>query len=398
MLAAALCAGATCVWAARAGAEAPRAKRPDPAAVGLDASALLALDARIARGEFNNIDHLLVLRCGVNVFERAYPRDYRKIYGAQAQVKGPLNAHGSGVYNYFDAEWHPYLHGSDLHTLQSATKSMTSAVYGTAIARGDFKAGLDTPVLHYFADGVVRNVDERKRRMKLRDLLTMSSGFDWNEELPYDDPGNTAVAMEAADDWVQYVIDRPMLHDPGTVFAYSSGVSELLAYIFMKETGQDIERYAEAHLFAPLGITHHYWKRTPKGSTDTEGGLYLSAADLAKVGLLLLNEGQWRGKTIVTREWIKDSLQPRFDGGDMDAGIGWKYGYQWWLRPHPGSTRLDFAARGFGGQLLFVSPESDVVMVVNGWNILGGLPAERVVIDQVLGAVRTEKCAAAPPQ
>jgi len=366
----------------------------DPAAVGLDAAALKALDARIAKGEFNNIDHLLVMRCGENVFERAYAHDYRAIYGAEARKQGPLNAHGSGEYDYFDADWHPYLHGSDLHTLQSATKSMTSVVYGAAISRGDFKAPLDTPVLHYFEESAVRNVDERKRRMTLRDLLTMSSGFDWNEELPYDDPGNTAIAMEAADDWVQYVIDRPMAHEPGTVFAYSSGVSELLAHIFLKETGQDIERYAQMHLFAPLGITHHHWKRTPKGLVDTEGGLYLSAPDLAKLGLLFLHDGNWHGKAIVDPEWIKESLKPRFGGGAVKPGVGWQYGYQWWLRPHVGSAQVDFAARGFGGQLLFVSPQAGIVMVVNGWNVLGGLPAERIAIEQVLGAVRTSGCPA----
>lgn len=376
------------------GAEAPKTGGVTPSAEGLDAAVLQRLDARIAKGEFNNIDHLLIMRCGEKVFERAYPHDYQMIYGSQARMRGPLNAHGSGIYDYFDAQWHPYIHGSDLHTLQSATKSITSVVYGVAITRGDFKAQLDTPVLHYFDESRVRDVDDRKRRMKLRDLLTMSSGFDWHEDLPYDDPGNSAIAMEASDDWVQYVVDRPMLHEPGTVFAYSSGVSELLAHIFLKETGQDIERYAEAHLFAPLQITHHYWKRTPKGLVDTEGGLYLSAPDLAKIGLLFLHDGKWRGKTIIDPSWIKDSLTQRFDGGGIEAAVNWKYGYQWWLRPHEGSTQLDFAARGFGGQLLFVSPRSEIVMVVNGWNILGGLPAERTAIEQVLGAVRSEKCAA----
>src|SRR5437588_3775256 len=99
----------------------------------------------------------------------------------------------------------------------------------------------------------------------------MTTGLDWNEEVAYDDPKNDASLMEATDDWVQYVIDRPMAHEPGRVFNYSSGVSELLAYIFQKETGQDIEKYGEKYLFTPLGIKH-YWKRTPMGVVDTEGG------------------------------------------------------------------------------------------------------------------------------
>jgi len=373
------------------------AKSGDPGRASLDGS-LRTLDGRIAKGEFNNIDYLLVMRCGESVFERKYPHDYQAIYGAEARKTGPLNAHGSGEYDYFDSDWHPYLHGSDLHTLQSATKSMTSTIYGVAITRGDFKAALDTPVLRYFNEASVRNVDALKRRMTLHDLLTMSAGLDWNEELPYDDPGNTAIAMEAADDWVQYVIDRPMAHEPGTVFAYNSGVSELLAYVFLAETGQDIERYAEAHLFKPLGIVHHYWKRSPLGLVDTEGGLFLSAQDLAKIGMLFLHEGKWHGKAIVGANWIKESLKPRFDGGELDAGVGWKYGYQWWLRPHAGTPQFDFAARGFGGQLLFVAPLAQIVIVVNGWNVLGGLPAERAVIDQVLSAARPVKCGASGSQ
>ena len=86
------------------------------------------------------------------LLDRGYPHDYRAIYGARAGKRGPLNPHGSGAYDYFDAEWHPYAHGSDLHTLQSATKSMASTVWGVAITRGDFKASLDTPVLHYFGE------------------------------------------------------------------------------------------------------------------------------------------------------------------------------------------------------------------------------------------------------
>ena len=74
--------------------------------------------------------------------------------------------------------------------------------------------------------------------MTLADVLTMRTGLDWVEDVPYDDPRSDSSLMEATDDWVQYVIDKPMAHDPGTVFDYSSGATELLAYIFKKETGR----------------------------------------------------------------------------------------------------------------------------------------------------------------
>ena len=93
------------------------------------------------------------------------------------------------------------------------------------------------------------------------------------------------------------VRDRPADGDgPGKVFNYSSGATELLAYIFQKETGQDIEAYGEKYLFTPLGIKHH-WKRTYLGLVDTEGGLFLTGADLAKIGYLYMHDGIWGGNT-----------------------------------------------------------------------------------------------------
>src|SRR6266851_708815 len=234
-------AGWETVAAAPAGAD---PVRTTPESLGIDAAPLASLDADIASAKFPLVDSLLVMRCGEVVFDRRYPHDYAATYGKEAHTKGPLNARLTGRYNYFDPAWHPYYHGTDEHTMQSVSKTVTSAIIGIAMTRGDFKAPLSTPVLHYFDEIKVKNIDARKRRMTLRDLLTMTSGMDWNEDLPYDDPANPSDLMEAADDWVQFVIDRPMKEEPGTVFAYSSGATELLAYIFKRETGADIEHYA----------------------------------------------------------------------------------------------------------------------------------------------------------
>lgn len=361
-----------------------RLKSPTP--LGLDASAIGTLSSEIAEGQFGLVDRLVVIHCGLRVIDHRYSHDYSAIYGAQAARRGPLNSHLTGPYNYFDASWHPYLRNTELHTLQSVTKSITSVVYGIAITRGDFRASLDTPVLRYFNDSTVRNLDDRKRRMTLRNVLTMSTGLDWNEGLPLDDPDNPAIQMEASDDWVRYVIDRPMAYEPGTAFEYSSGASELLALIFRTETGQDIESYAVQHLFRPLGIKQHYWKRAPRGMPDTEGGLYLRADDLAKIGQLYLNQGLWRGHVLVSSKWVAQSLRPAFD-----SGSGWRYGYQWWLRPHGEQGNLAFAARGFGGQLLLVEPAERLVVVMSGWNIDENVSVPPDATDILLG-MRTSKC------
>jgi CubicO group peptidase (beta-lactamase class C family) len=363
------------------------AAEPTPAALAIDPAPLAALDADIAAGRYPLVDSLLVMRCGQVVFDRRYAHDYAATYDKEAHTKGPLNARLTGRYNYFDPAWHPYFHSTDEHTMQSVSKTVTSAIIGIAITRGDFKAPLSKPVLAYFDEAKVKNVDARKRQMTLQNILTMTTGLDWNEDTAYDDPANPSDLMEATEDWVQFVIDRPMKDEPGKVFAYSSGATELLAYIFKRETGVDIEQYAHRYLFTPLGIVKYHWKRTPLGLVDTEGGLYLRSADLAKIGLLYLNDGMWKGQRLISSEWVKESLTPR-----IDAGEGFLYGYQWWLLPHGDPSRLAFAARGMGGQRLLVFPEDQLIVVSTAWHILKESSIEFDVVRRLLPAVHPYQC------
>ena len=359
-----------------------------PASVGVDEKVLAGLDADLASGKYPLVDSFGVFRCGNDIFERTYSHDYGTIYAKEAKTRGPLNARLTGPYNYFDPAWHPYYHGTDLHSMQSVSKTVSSIIVGIAVTRGDFKASLDTPLLDYFDVARVKNVDERKRRITLRHILTMSTGLDWNEEVAYDDPRNDADLMEATDDWVQYVIDRPMAQEPGKVFNYSSGVSELLAFIFQKEAGQDIEKYGEKYLFAPLGMDH-YWKRSPMGVVDTEGGLFLRTADLAKIGYLYLHDGMWDGQQIVSKDWVKQSLAPF-----IDTEEGFKYGFKWWLLPRTDRQGYVWMARGFGGQRLMVFPEEDLIVVFTGWEILKDPAGDRELVNRILPAVRRQSCRA----
>jgi CubicO group peptidase (beta-lactamase class C family) len=241
------------------------------------------------------------------------------------------------------------------------------------------------PVLKFFDPLKVGNVDDRKRRMTIRHLLTMTTGLDWNEDVPYADPKNDAILMEASFDWVRYTMDKPMAHEPGTVFRYSSGATQVLSHIFRAATGVDIEEYARGHLFSPLGITRYFWKRSPTGLVDTEGGLFLNARDLAKIPYLFSRNGVWDGTPVVQADWVKQSVTPAIAVGD-----GVHYGYKWWLYPYAkGDTRLTWAGSGFGGQGPIYVPDYDLIMVFTGWNILPdrpGLPV-RVAIDRVLEAV-----------
>lgn len=357
-----------------------------PQSVGLDARVLAELDAEIAGGKYGHVDSMLIIRRGKAVYDRSYKHDYDRIYSKEARAPGALNAHDpTGPYNYFNPWWHPFYRRGELHTMQSVTKTVTSVVIGVATARSEFPP-LDTPVLKFFDEAKVANVDERKRRVTIRHLLTMSGGFDWNEQLPYNDPNNAASLMEASADWVAFTINRPMARAPGAEFNYSSGETQLLSHIFRVATGQDIEEYAAKHLFAPLGITEFFWKRTPSGLVDTEGGLYLNAHDLAKIACLFLNNGVWQGRQIVTADWVKASVTPSLNVGT--GGV--KYGYKWWLFPYSkDDARLAWAGSGFGGQMPLILPDYDIVAVFTGWNILPDQPrlSHRTAIERLLRAV-----------
>jgi len=352
-----------------------------PAAPGPDPAGLAALDAEFASGSRGYVDALLVIKRGQVAIDRQYSHDYEAMFAGKDPVRGP--------YNYYDPDWHPWYRKSDLHTLQSVTKSITSALIGIAIGRGEIP-GVEVPILKYFDASKVANLDDRKRRIVLRDLLTMTAGLKWDEDsVPYTDKANSCAAMEASADWARYVIDQPMEHDPGRAFRYSSGVSELLAQILLKATGRQADAYAAERLFKPLGIERYYWKHTPTDLPDTEGGLYLTRADLARFGTLYLHDGVWEGKRILPEGWVAETMRPRVDPGLKEIPAA-RYGYQWWLVPWGKEGRSAWTCWGYGGQFLFVVPERDLIAVFNGWNIYDRPELDpKWALDQTLAAVIT---------
>lgn len=337
-----------------------------PASQGMNAQRLIELHRQIAAGKYGYVDKMLVIRNGRTVFDETYFRDYDKLNS---------NSEPPGQYNYNDPAWHPFYRDTELHTLQSVTKSITALAIGIAIDRGEI-SGVDVKVVDLFPDLKIQNNDERKRAMSLEDLLTMRSGIEWNESLPYADPNNTCIQLEASPDWFQFVIHRRLDTDPGKVFEYNSGASLLLSAVIQQQTGQSIDQYLERHLFTPLGIAKYYWKKTPTGLPDTEGGLYLRPLDLAKIGQLCLDKGKWQGKQVVSADWIEKMLQPHVaDVAPRSNQNNNGYGYQWWLLRSPtNSDEVAYACLGFGGQYLIVSPKHDMIAVFNGWNIFDKRP------------------------
>lgn len=293
------------------------------------------------------VDRIRIYKDSCLVASQDYEHDYAAIYKGTSEP--------SSEYDYRSPVLHPYYRGSQLHTLQSVTKSVTSIVFAVALQNGDFPS-LDVPAERFFDARTTKNPDPRKSRILVRHLLDMTSGLDWRDTPDTDD------MEQRTHDWAQFAFDKPMIAEPGTRFLYSNGETMILSHIFQKQTGMTVEDYAKQHLFGPLGITQYHWKKAPNGLTDTEGGLYLQPDDLTKIGQLVLAQGMWAGNRLFASDYLEMSR------GVETRRTGRRYTRQWWLPASPCNTPI-FAANGFGGQLLLVFPETRTVAVFNAWSV-----------------------------
>jgi CubicO group peptidase (beta-lactamase class C family) len=333
--------------------------RAHPADHGLDSNRLQRLVKRIRDGEITNIHSLLIVRNGHLLVDE-----------------------------YFEDQ-----KADELHTLQSVSKSFTSALVGIAIEKGKF-SGVGEKVLDFFPDleGIDRASPQRQK-MTVKDLLTMRSGTDYHER--GDDSPHFQLNRKSKG-WTGFILNRPMVHDPGTHFQYDSGAVILTSAMIKQRYGVHADKFAEEYLFKPLGIKRSSWSRNQEGHPHTGGGLGLSSHDMAKFGLLYLRQGQWDGDQVVPQQWVKDSLsrQVKFEPA-KGRFVG--YGYWWWiLTPDPnGDSKQDIcAALGFMGQHILLVPEHDMVVVVTA-NARG--PAEDAILeffyDEILPSVTRDPTA-----
>lgn len=249
------------------------------------------------------------------------------------------------------------------HRLYSVTKSVTSTLVGIAIDRG-YIAGVDQPVLDFFPDRAFEHLTPEKQAMTLEDLLTMRAGLDWP------DPNlSLTMQMAAQSDWVQFVLDRPMAAPPGTEFLYNNGVSHTLMTIVQEAAGVDAGDLAAEALLGPLGIEHYRWETDRRQTVNGAWGLLMLPRDMAKFGYLILHEGQWEDRQIVSAEWVAAATQAHVTFPDGNG-----YGYQWWIYPDDGY----FSAQGLEGQYIFVVPDRAMVVVFTATlsGSAGGIPHE----------------------
>ena len=252
-------------------------------------------------------------------------------------------------YMVLDAYFYPFSKGQK-HIIHSCTKSVMSALIGIAIEKGHIKS-VNQPIIDFFPDKEIANLDELKESITLKNLLMMASGLECRDSYLYGWKG--LFEMQKSGDWAQYVLGLPMAEPPGEKFEYCNGGSYLLSVIIQNTTKMKTLDFARENLFNPLGISEVGWRASPQGIDIGWGEMWLKPHDMAKIGLLYLNKGRWDQSQIVPASWIDESTR-----GYIDATLFDRYGYQWWV-----DVDGIYMAVGYKGQFIFVVPEKEIVVV-----------------------------------
>ncbi|MBU2949430.1 beta-lactamase family protein [Tamlana agarivorans] len=284
-----------------------------------------------------------------------------------------------------------YLNGQTIdqkHDLRSTTKSIRSILLGIAIDKG-FIDDVNDPISKYLKSPVpTKNIDLRKDKITIKHLLTMSSGLDCNDWNKHSKGQEDKVYKKK--NWLQYTLNLPMVNEPGTVSNYCSMGAILIAEIINQASGMAIDKFAEQFLFTPLNISNTSWGHTSKKDIiPSAKRLYMTSRDMAKIGQLLLNKGEWHDNQIVSEKWIIESTTPKTKITGID------YGYFWWNIPFKVNemTYISKTATGNGGQYIFVFPELDIVAVFTGsaYNSQDDKLPFKIITDILLPTFTREK-------
>jgi CubicO group peptidase (beta-lactamase class C family) len=283
------------------------------------------------------------------------------------------------------------------HDLRSVTKSVVSALVGIAHGEGAIQS-LDQPVVRWFPEFQVLDTPDR-RRVTLGHVLSMTSGFEWNEDVPYNDPRNDEIRMTRDTQPLRYALNRPFAAVPGSEFNYNGGLTQVMAAVLVRATKTSLQEYARTKLFDPLAITDVEWMGDLAGMPSAASGLRLRARDLAKVGSLYLHGGKWNGKQVVPASWVELSTRRHFrfrPRTGADAGGEFGYGYFWWYSCYPSAAGLIEArtAVGNGQQRIFVLPRLNMVVTIfaGRYNDFtsGATLGRRILLEHVIPAVKTD--------
>jgi len=245
-----------------------------------------------------------------------------------------------------------YYHGSaknQSNNVHSASKSIWGAAIGIAIDQGQIPSA-DAPIASILPSRYFAAMSPEARAIKVRDLLTMTSGSRWDEDA-------TETQIQQTPDWVAAILSLPTAAPPGTTFNYSTGDTHLSSAVLTSATQTTACEFIHQHLLAPLGVVAEHWGRDPQGYFSGGYNFYLTPRELARFGLLYLRNGRWNGRQLVPAAWVQASMTTQ-----VDAGAPYSYGYDFWLRDIAGHHVA--MAWGSGGQLIYIIKDLDLVVVL----------------------------------
>ncbi|HEY7377209.1 MAG TPA: serine hydrolase [Steroidobacteraceae bacterium] len=284
-----------------------------------------------------------------------------------------------------------YFGGADRSTvfdLRSVTKSVVSLLAGIAIQSGQLP-GLDATVGQYL--GAPYTLDDGDRAVTVRELLTMTSRYQWDENR-----GDDYNLWVTSSDHIQFLLDRRQT-DPAGQFVYDSAAVNLLGFLLQKAVAEPLSQYATDHLFEPIGITSVAWEDLEPDMVNGGSGIHMTARDLLRFGQLVLQSGRSGAQQVVPEAWIATATSPKFPWRDSyGAQSGTSYGYLWWAADAP--ARPASFAWGYGGQFVYVVPTLDlVVTTTTEWQGIssetdpGAFAAQilTIIVNDVLPAARS---------
>ena len=283
--------------------------------------------------------------------------------------------------NYLILEEYFLESAKGITAIQSVTKSITSALAGIAI--DEYNLLLDTPVINFFPELSHLDWSNEKELITVHNLLTMSSGLQWNESaLSYNNPQNDHNLLNQSDNWIEFILSRPMSSSPGSVFNYNSGLSIVLGEIIGRQTNQSIGQLSISKLFSKMDTEFVSWSTENSGVYQTGGGLSFLPRDMLKFGLLYQNGGVWNGEQLLSTGWVLQST--------TQQGPNMEYAYHWWLASFTvdGQVYESFYAWGNGGQFIIVINELSLVIVFTAENFEDNLLARanswKLITDYII--------------
>jgi CubicO group peptidase (beta-lactamase class C family) len=317
-------------------------------------------------GEVSGLHALLVSQAGKLVFEH---------YG-----RGIDEAEGRGLLG-------TVVFAPDVpHDLRSVSKSVVGLAYGIALAAGKVPPP-EARLYDQFPEYPDLASQPGRDRLTIHHVLSMTLGLDWDElTIPYGNPRNAETEMEAAPDRLRFILERPIVGEPGAKWTYCGGATALLGRLIAKGTGEPLLGYCQRVLFDPLGFGPTTWAKGRDGEFRAASGLRLLPRDLLKIGQLMLAGGAWDGRPLVPRDWLKRAITPMVAIED-----GRRYGYHWYLAASPAGASQQWqrwvGGIGWGGQRLYVFPELDLVVAQNCGNYDKPGTEQRRINDTIISEI-----------